>query len=511
MVLPVAMFVLGVTLASCGGGKGCFGTFNSKGIFVAGLCPTASPSPAFALAAINICQGPPPPTPTPTASGVPTPTPTACSPMATSTAVSGSGVSINFNAQGILVRGNQTTFTDITNAISTLWTSNNNPPGGAQVLQPPTSSHGGQYTGLNDGCACINATSSGITSRPITVGVGVSSGSCPQCATVTPTPAAAVAQISSADGQSNSSATVLWTFNANAPVAGPIVSGPDGSADFITSDRMLHSIDTTGHQVFDRPAGGLAAAVASDGTIFAQGTTSWIYGLDNRGRPKWKAQVGTGNGPLAADSTAVYASENGNLIALSDGETSWSLPVGNPTRGVIIPGGVAVASNGGDLAAATANGSWLWNFAPAGGFRGELAVANGVVYAGSATGGIYALDAGTGSVIWRVPSSAAVTSGPSVSGTGLVFFGSDALYAVDSNGTVQWSSKSLVPLPRAIAALSSGAVFDAIEVAASSMMLDLGGNVEWTARDLGTVVQVSAGPSGSVYVASSDGNVRALK
>ncbi|MBV8136095.1 MAG: PQQ-binding-like beta-propeller repeat protein [Deltaproteobacteria bacterium] len=431
--------------------------------------------------------------------------------MATSTAVSGSGVSINFNAQGVLVKGKQTTFTDITNAVSTLWTSNNNPPGGIQVLQPPTSSHGGQYTGLNDGCACINASSSGITSQPITVGVGVSSGSCPPCATVTATPAAAAAQISSSDGQSNFSATVLWTFNANAPVAGPIVSGPDGTANFITSDRMLHSIDTTGHQVFDRPAGGLAAAVAPDGTIFAQGTTSWIYGLDNRGRPKWKAQVGTGNGPLAADGTAVYAGENGNLIALSDGQTSWSLPVGNPTRGVIIPGGVAVASNGGDIAAATANGSWLWNFAPAGGFRGELAVANGVVYAGSATGGIYALDASTGSVIWRVPSSAPVTSGPSVSGTGLIFFGSDALYAVDSSGTVQWSSKSLVPLPHAIAALSSGTVFDAIDVVASSAMLDLGGNVEWSARDLGTVVQVSAGPSGSVYVASSDGNVRALR
>jgi outer membrane protein assembly factor BamB len=42
-------------------------------------------------------------------------------------------------------------------------------------------------------------------------------------------------------------------------------------------------------------------------------------------------------------------------------------------------------------------------------------------------------------------------------------------------------------------------------------MLDLGGNVEWAARDLGNVVQVSAGPSGTVYVASSDGNVRALK
>ena len=431
--------------------------------------------------------------------------------MATSTAVSGSGVSINFNAQGVLVKGKQTTFTDITNSISTLWTSNNNPPGGTQVLQPPISNHGGQYTGLNDGCACINASSSGITSQPITVGVGVSSGSCPPCPTVTATPTMASAQISSTEGQNNPSATVLWTFNGNAPVAGPIVWGPDGTADFITTDRILHSIDTTGHQVFDRPAGGLAAAVAPDGTIFAQGTTSWIYGLDNRGRPKWKAQVGTGNGPLAADSSAVYASESGNLIAVNEGETLWSLPVGNPIRGVIIPGGVAVATNGGDLLAATANGSSLWNFAPAGGFSGELAVANGVVYAGSATGGIYALDASTGSIMWRVPSSAAVTSGPSVSGTGLICFGSDALYAVDSNGAVQWSSKSLMPLPHAIAALSDGTIFDGLDVAAASVMLDLGGTVRWSARDLGTVVQVSAGPSGTVYVASSDGNVRALK
>src|SRR5262249_49546555 len=224
VVLPTAMFVLGVTMASCGGGGGCFGSFNSKGIFVAGLCPTASPSPGFALTGINICPGPPPATPTPTASGVPTPTPTACSPMATSTAVSGSGVSINFNAQGILVKGKQTSFADITNAISTLWTSSNTPRGGPHVLQPPTTDHGGQYTGLTDGCACINASSSGIPSQPITVGVGVSSGSCLPCATLTPTPAPAVAQISSAEGKSNSGATVLWTFDGNTPVAGPIVS-----------------------------------------------------------------------------------------------------------------------------------------------------------------------------------------------------------------------------------------------------------------------------------------------
>ncbi len=42
-------------------------------------------------------------------------------------------------------------------------------------------------------------------------------------------------------------------------------------------------------------------------------------------------------------------------------------------------------------------------------------------------------------------------------------------------------------------------------------MLDLNGNIEWTARDLGRVVQVNAGASGVAYAASADGHVRALK
>ena len=513
MVAPVAVFVLGVAVASCNSGSSCFGSFSSNGTFIVGLCPTASPSPGFALTAINICPGPPPPTPTPTKSGAPTATPTACA-MATSTAVSGSGVSISFNAQAVLVKGTQTTYTDITNSVSTLWTSNNNPAGGPEVLQPPSTTNGGVYTGLNDGCACIKASSGGINAQPVTVGVGVDSSSCALCPTLTPTPTAtstpkgATAQVSALD-QVTAGGTLVWTFDGHAPVDGPIAAAPDGSADFITADGMLHSIDANGHETFDRPAGGIAPAVGPDGTIYVQGTTSWIYALDPSGRPRWKLNAGTGNGPLAADSNAVYANENGNLVAIAGGKTLWTLPLGTLSRGAIIPDGVVVASSGA-LTAVSSSGSTLWTFTPAGGFSGDLTVANGEVYCGSGSGTVYALDARNGSMILQIASGAAVTSGPVVSSSGSIFFGSDALYAIDSSGTALWSSNAVIPVAHGIAAAGGGSVFDAASTGTASM-IDGNGNIQWAARDLGSVTQVTTGPSGTVLVASSNGTVRALR
>jgi len=431
-----------------------------------------------------------------------------------STSVAGSGAAIDFNAQGVLTKGTQTQYEDITNSPSTLWTSSN-----PSVLQPPQTGNGGVYTGLLTGCACIKVSSGGINGPPIGIGVATPVSACPACPTLTPTATAtatpkgsvAASESSASSENTSSTSTILWTFDANAPAAGPIVAGPDGSVSFITTNAMLHSIDATGHQRFDRPAGGIAPAIGPDGTIFVQGTTSWLYALDTSGRPKWKADVGTGNGPLAADTNAVYANENGNLIAASGGQTLWSVPIGNPSRGAIIPGGVVVASNGGSLVAFSSNGSTLWSFAPAGGFSGDLTATNGAVYAGSGSGSVYAINAGTGALLWQTAGGAPVTSGPIVSSTGTIFFGSDALYGVDSDGETQVTLKSLAPLADGIAALSNGTIFDATEVDASASMLDLDGNIEWTTRDLGKLVRMAAGQSGVVYAASADGRVRALK
>src|SRR5262249_41897598 len=160
-----------------------------------------------------------------------------------------------FNAQGFLVKGKKkSTYSDITNAPGTVWTSNNNPPGGPLILQPPTTSNGGQYTGLIPGCACINVSSGGIVAEPVSVAVLNSSTTtptptpvvCPEfCPTRTASPTATSTPKSSSSATSeaandseSSSGTVLWTFDAQSPVAGPIICGADGSANFVTGGGM---------------------------------------------------------------------------------------------------------------------------------------------------------------------------------------------------------------------------------------------------------------------------------
>ena len=54
---------------------------------------------------------------------------------------------------------------------------------------------------------------------------------------------------------------------------------------------------------------------------------------------------------------------------------------------------------------------------------GSLSVANGVVYAGSYAGGMYALMADTGAILWSFASGGSVLAGPAIV-DGTVFWGS---------------------------------------------------------------------------------------
>jgi polyvinyl alcohol dehydrogenase (cytochrome) len=55
--------------------------------------------------------------------------------------------------------------------------------------------------------------------------------------------------------------------------------------------------------------------------------------------------------------------------------------------------------------------------------KGAMSVANGVVYAGSYSGGMYAMDARTGAILWSFASGGSVVDGPSIS-DGVVYWGS---------------------------------------------------------------------------------------
>jgi hypothetical protein len=277
VVAPVVLFVFGAILLSCTGGS-------------SGGGPVITPAPGFSLESIVIANGPPPTatftptvtaTPTASTSGTPRktpkPTPTKVPTVTTSptltpratalptTIAPGSvptGGTVAFNAIGTFVKNkqNKTKLVDITFGQFTLWTSTDN-----NVFQAPLSGPmGGVYTTGFAGCVCILASSGGVSSQSVAVGVYVDVDTCPICEPVpptptsTPTPAAGErAAASSTPAASVRSAGVLmWTFDAGSELRGRIATGTDGSIFFITRDGVLHGLNSAGKEILHRDAAG---------------------------------------------------------------------------------------------------------------------------------------------------------------------------------------------------------------------------------------------------------------
>jgi polyvinyl alcohol dehydrogenase (cytochrome) len=140
----------------------------------------------------------------------------------------------------------------------------------------------------------------------------------------------------------------------------------------------------------------------------------WAFDPDN-GNPLWVTQVGPG-GDLggiewgtATDGKRIYVaiSNNHNLAY------------------TLVPSGQPITW-GSWSALDVATGKILWQTAdPTAGTMdiGSVSVANGVMYAGSFSGQMYALDTITGTILWNFASGGSVVGGPSIV-DGVVYWGS---------------------------------------------------------------------------------------
>ena len=140
----------------------------------------------------------------------------------------------------------------------------------------------------------------------------------------------------------------------------------------------------------------------------------WALNLDN-GDVRWRTQVGPGGNTggiqwgTATDGWRIY-------VAITNG---------NQMPYTLVPGGQQITW-GAWSALNAFTGKPIWQTAdPTVGAidMGSVSVANGVMYAGSQSGSMYALDAATGRILWSFASGGTVLDGPSIV-DGTVYWGS---------------------------------------------------------------------------------------
>ena len=295
--------------------------------------------------------------------------------------------------------------------------------------------------------------------------------------------------VGSADGYLyavNPDGTRKWSFNAGDEILNSAIVAPDGTIYFNT-DTTLFSVSSTGMKnwslVFQDPyplswsTYSTAPILGPDGTIYfgsnfekatEQGIYGMLYAVDSAtGLEKWAFSAGTrvmDCPTLSADGSTVYfGSLDGNLYALAtaSGTTKWAFPAGAiiySSPMIDANGIIYVGSSNGNLYAVTDNGATAaekWAFNPHTGKSIDATPvlgADGTVYYPGEDGYLYAINPATGTQNWAYYFQEGGTSqSPAIDANGTLYFGTylGVFFAINANGTLQWSYNvgSEVPVP----------------------------------------------------------------
>jgi outer membrane protein assembly factor BamB len=139
------------------------------------------------------------------------------------------------------------------------------------------------------------------------------------------------------------------------------------------------------------------------------------------------------------------------------------------------------------------------------------AIVDGVAYAGSGDGFMYALDATTGEERWTFQADSGVEITPTVV-DGIVYFPSEfgTLFALDaSTGEQIWTFDQAIS-PAATPIVTSGVLFVGADSGTYYALDAATGDVRWQFETDGPVSRSAAFADGVIYTGSEDGNLYAL-
>jgi outer membrane protein assembly factor BamB len=311
------------------------------------------------------------------------------------------------------------------------------------------------------------------------------------------------------------SLNLLWSYTTGGAVqSSPSVA--DGVVYVNSTDNNLYALNaSTGAKLWSYPTGGLVydSPAVANGVVYDGLSDDNLYALNaSTGAVLW-SDSGYGypftSSPAVADGVVYFIGPE--AVNASTGAVLWTYCIcfqinASPTvaNGVFYSGSLVNAV----FYAIDANtGVPIWTFESGKtrdyAFSSSPSVSNGVVYASSDDGNLYALNASTGTLVWDYPSggSTAVTDGvvyaPSLAGL-------NALNA--STGALLWNS-SLFGSP----AVAGGVVYFGGSGDNNLYALNAStGASLWSYTTGGTVETRPAIANGVVYVGSDDGKVYAF-
>ena len=156
-------------------------------------------------------------------------------------------------------------------------------------------------------------------------------------------------------------------------------------------------------------------------------------------------------------------------------------------------------------------GKLKWSFQTDGEINSSPAVANGIVYFGSADSKFYAIDASTGEKRWVFQAESWIDSSPAVA-DGVVYFGSNdgKLYAVDAmNGSKLWDFQTTYAIRSSPAIVNDMIIFGGNDYSVYALNAKTGKKI-WRFKTNGYVTSSPVIANGIVYFGSTDGSCYAL-